>query len=400
MPVFSYHALDRRQVCLSGTIAADTPRAARDLLRARGLSVERLEAAARRPARRWMRPRRRDQYKLVSLVRELSTLLGVGVPLLEALDSICRRHRGRFGTMLLVLRDRVASGVSLAAAMREHPRVFDELCVQITQVGEDAGSLDSALERLARFKERSRQLKGRAGNALIYPAIVLSMAVVVSLFLMSFVVPNILQPLLEMGRPLPLPTRIVKGASDLLLNWWWLLGLVALISTGTAAAVLRMPKGRRRWHAMLLRVPLLGDLIRKAAVVRIAVVISTLLRSGVVFVHALEVARRTTSNLVLAEALCRCERAITAGEEMATALEHTEAFPSLVVQIFSVGQQSGRLEEMLERLASDWDEEVAISCQRLAAVLEPMLIIVLALLVLLIAMATMLPILEAGDVLQ
>ncbi|WP_428940624.1 type II secretion system F family protein [Fontivita pretiosa] len=417
MPVFAYEALDRRsRATISGTIAADTPRAARDALRARGLSIQRVEQTCQ-PAdggTSWLRLARlrrcccrrrgggkRDQHKLVSFIRELATLLAVGVPLLEALDSSARRHRGgSFRTTLLLLRDRVAAGSSLASAMRQQPEVFDELCVQISQVGEESGSLDTALERLARFKERSRQLKGRAANALIYPAIVLGMALIVSLFLMSFVVPNILQPLVEMGRPLPLPTRIVKGASDLLLAWWWLIGACLVLLVVSSVMLLRTSKGRWLWHRLLLRLPLLGELVQKAAVVRIAVVTSTLLRSGIVFVQALDVARRTTSNVVLAEALLRCQRAISAGGQIARALESTQAFPPLVVQIFSVGQQSGRLEEMLDKLASDWDEEVAIGCQRLAGVLEPFLIVILALLVLLIAMATMLPILEAGDVLQ
>ena len=148
---------------------------------------------------------------------------------------------------------------------------------------------------------------------------------------------------------------------------------------------------------MVLRIPVLGDLALKQSVVRLAVVLGTLLRSGVVFVRAVQVARRATSNLVIKDALAQCERAITAGEDIAAALRRTGAFPPLVVQLFAVGEASGRLEDVLDRLATAYDQQVATSSQRLAAILEPVLIILLALIVLLIVLATVLPILEAGN---
>ncbi len=340
------------------------------------------------------------RHESTTFIRELSTLLGVGVPLLEALETIARQHTGRFHTAVVLLRDRVASGASLATAMREQPGVFDDLCLNITEVGEDAGTLDASLERLAEFRERSEQIKGRVSTALIYPAIVSTIAVFSSIFLMTFVVPKILEPLIEQGLPLPLPTRVVKGLSDFVLAWGWLVGLLAIGMIASFTALVRRENGRRRWHRLLLRLPLLGELIRKQAIVRIAVVLTTLLKSGVVFVRALQIAQRTTTNLVLKDALKRCEIAITAGGEIAEALEETGAFPPMVVQIFSLGQQSGRLEEMLDRLATAYDREVSSAAQRLAAVIEPALIVFLALIVLFIVMATVLPILEAGNAIQ
>jgi len=408
MPVYSYEAVypDRARQIVSGVITADTPRLARHELRARGLSIEHLspqEAKSRGRFASALFPLRRRggaTHKVISFIRELATLLGVGVPLIEAMDDIARQHRGRFRTTLLLMRDRVAAGLGLAEAMREHPLTFDELCVQIIEVGEDSGTLDTALERLARFKERSRQLKGKATTALIYPCIVLTMAIGISIFLMTFVVPTILQPLVELNRPLPLPTRIVKSASDALIRWGWLMaagsgGVMSLI-----VAVVRTQRGRRIFDAAMLRVPLFGALTLKAALVRIAVVMSTLLKSGVEFVCALQVAQRVTSNIVIKDALGRCEQAVAAGSDIGAALEKTAVFPSLVVQVFSVGQQSGRLEEMLDRLAEDYDHDVAVTTQRLGAAIEPALILTLASVVLLVALATMLPILEAGDVLQ
>jgi type II secretory pathway component PulF len=340
------------------------------------------------------------RHQVTTFIREVSTLLAVGVPLAEGLETIARQHRGRFGEVILLLRDRVLGGASLGQAMREHPAVFDELAVNITEVGEDAGTLDASLSRLAEFRERSEQLRGRVATALIYPGIVLAMSVAASLFLMTFVVPRILEPLIEQGQALPFPTRVVKAVSDFLLAWWWVLagGVVAVMIGFTA--LVRSAGGRRTWHRFVLWIPALGELIRKQAIVRISVVLATLLKSGVVFVRAVQIAQRTTENLVLRDALVACERAITAGGDIGEAVGRSGAFPPMVVQIFAVGQQSGRLEEMLERLAETYDQQVNTAAQRLTAVLEPVLIIILAVLVLFIVLATVLPILEAGNVIQ
>jgi type II secretory pathway component PulF len=340
------------------------------------------------------------RHHATGFIRELSTLLGVGMPLLEALETLSRQHKGAFQSAILLVRDRVAAGISLAGAMREQPQVFDELCVNITEVGEDAGTLDVSLERLAEFRERSEQLRGRIGTALIYPAIVTTIAVFASIFLMTFVVPKILEPLIEQGMSLPFPTRVVKGLSDFVLAWWWLIAVLIFVAVSAFGAVLRTPAGLLHWHRFVLRIPLLGDLVRKQAIVRIAVVLATLLKSGIVFVRALQIAQRTTGNIVLRDALKKCEHAIVAGGEISEALEETGAFPPMVVQIFSLGQQSGRLEEMLDRLATAYDQQVSSAAQRLAAIMEPALIVILALVVLFIVMATVLPILEAGNAIQ
>jgi type II secretory pathway component PulF len=400
MAVFTYKAADSHAANLTGTIAADTPRQARDLLRQRGLTVKDLTEDVPGSRRKTSRRAGGSRYQSTLFIRELSTLLGVGVPLLDALDTIARQHQGRFHATVLLLRDRVAAGSSLANAMRQQPETFDDLCVNITEVGEDAGTLDSALERLAEFRERSQQLKGRIGTALIYPAIVLTTALFATMFLMTFIVPKILEPLIEQGQALPLPTRIVKGTSDFLLAWGWLIGLVGISIVISAALALRTSAGKRWFHRTLLRLPLIGDLTRKQAIVRIAIVISTLLKSGIVFLRALEIAQRATKNLILRDALDRCGKAITAGEDIAVALEETKAFPPMVVQVFALGQQSGRLEEMLDRLAVTYDAQVNTSAQRLTAFLEPVLIVLLAIMVLFIVMATVLPILEAGNAIQ
>ena len=400
MAIFAYKALDSYASVVRGTIAADTPRQARDLLRAKGVTIQ--EVVQQKPARArgWGRlVARRHAASVPSFVLELATLLGVGIPLLEAIETIARQHRGGFKTVILLLRDRVSGGVGLAEAMREQPAVFDDLCVSITEVGESSGSLESALERLAEFKERSLQFKNRLAAALMYPCLVLVTGVVVSVFLMTFVVPGLLGALVESGRELPAATRLVKGASDLLVGWWWLLVIVVAVTSGVVVAIGRTRAGRLTWHRWVLRVPLVGQIIRKQSVGRVALVMATLMRSGVVFVRALQIAASGTHNLVLREGLERCEQTVCAGHDLGEAMEQAGVFPPAAVRVFAAGQQSGRLEEMLERLARDYDRQVAAVSQRLTAVLEPILILALAVIVGLIAFATMMPILEAGDVL-
>ena len=293
----------------------------------------------------------------------------------------------------------MAGGSALADAMAEQPGLFDELSTSMVRVGESAGTLELVLEQLADFKERSAALRNRITTALIYPAIVACMAVAVSVFLMTFVVPQLLAGLLEAGRPLPFATRVVKALSDGLLTWWWLLLLLVVGVIASLSFALRTPAGRLRWHRLQLRIPLLGDLTRKQAITRVSVVMASLLRSGIVFDSAVRIAARATPNLVLRDALHRVERAVVGGRDITLAIEQTGAFPPLVVQVFGVGQSSGRLEEMLDRLARDYDAQVALAAGRFTAILEPLLILVLVFVVGFIAFATVLPILEAGNVL-
>ncbi len=403
MAVFAYKAFDASSLSsaaaiTNGTVVADTPRQARDLLRQRGLTVERLSPVHAARSRRFA-GRRRDHHKVTAFARELSTLLGVGTPLTDALETVVSQNRGSFRSTVMLLREQIVAGSSLAVAMSYHAAVFDELCVNLVEVGEDSGTLEVALERLARFRERRQQLRGKVGTALLYPAMVLVTALAVSIFLMTFVVPGILQPLLEQGRTLPLPTRIVKGTSDFLVQWGWLIAVAVAVLAAAFAAIMKTRGGRWLWDAFVLRLPLIGSLLCKSQIVRLTVILETLLQSGVVFVRALQVARKSTRNVVLADALLRCETAVSAGRDIAPALQASGVFPPLVVQVFSVGQQSGRLDEMLHRLANDYDEQVAAAAQRATAILEPILILILAAIVATIALATLLPILEAGDVL-
>tara|TARA_Y100001933_G_scaffold263472_1_gene324987 strand:- start:50213 stop:51427 length:1215 start_codon:yes stop_codon:yes gene_type:complete len=402
--VFAYKATNQQGKRVQGTIVAETPRLARDALRDKGLVIQKVSQRKDRETFSFnslssLITARQQRHKVVAFIRELSTLLAVGTPLLESMDVIIRQHDGAFASALLQIRERIAGGSSLAEAIKLEPQLFDAMDVSIVEVGESAGMLETALERLGDFKERWQTLKGRITTALIYPCIVVFVGLVVGIFQMTYVVPNLLSALLESGHELPWITKVVKFASDLLIDKGWLLLLITVILIAILRAILKTQRGQQVWHRMQLNLPVLGELVRKQALVRIAVVMSTLLRSGVVFVRAIQIAQQTTHNVILRDSLHQCEEAIYAGSDIAESMEQVGSFPPLVVQIFAVGQQSGRLEEMLDRLANDYDKQVQTAANRLTAILEPVLIICLAIFIFAIAAATVFPILEASNVL-
>jgi type II secretory pathway component PulF len=341
---------------------------------------------------------RSRQSLWATAVHELAMMLHAGIPMLEALDTIGEQNRGTFRTAVLSVRDRVAAGSSLADALREHPVLFDAASVQMVEVGENAGTLDSVLEQLADFKRKQLSLRDSVATALLYPLFLVCFGSAAGLFLMTAVLPPLLETLQETVDVLPWPTRVAKAISDILLAYGWLIAIVLLACIVVITIALRTERGKALWHRTLLRIPVLGPMAVKQGVARIAMIIGTLIRSGVELTRAVELAERSVGNVVFQRALHQCGERIAAGEEVAEALQQSGAFPPLAVRVFSVGQESGKLDEMLFRLADDYDAQVATASARLTALLEPVLILFLAVVVGFLLLATILPILEAGNV--
>lgn len=407
MAIFTYKAFDLDTRTVNGTVTADSPRDARDQLRDRGFSILSLSQHDRQSEQSGLPTglgfgaysKRRRNVWLVSFIRELSTLLGVGIPLLESLDTMAKQYSGSAKHCLLTLREAVASGTGLARAMQQQPNWFDPLTVEITTVGEHAGTLDESLEQLADFKEKAMALRNRIGTALLYPLIILLVGCGVSVFLMTYVVPQLLSTLTEAGKELPWATQVVKTVSDTLLAKGWIILLAVLSTTTVVAMMLRHDKGKLLWHRLQLRIPLFGSLIRKQVTSRVAMIIGALMKSGIVFEQTLKIAADVISNRVIREALLNAQQAVQKGQDIAVALSAHQVFSPTAIQVFAVGQQSGKLETMLDRLANDYDKQVDIATQRLAAIIEPVFILLLAVFVGMIAFATVLPILQAGKVL-
>lgn len=402
VPVFDYKAFTAEQETRKGTIDRDSARHARQALRDLGLRVVEITQARPDQTGGLRAPRlfrKSWDHWVAGFTGELGTLLSVGMPLLDALSTLISQYKGKPKTFVLHLKDEVSSGVPLAEAMGRQPLVFDVLCTQMVAVGESTGNLDSVLSQLSDFKRRSLEFKDKVFSALLYPLVVLLVSVGVSIFLMTVVVPMLLENLQDSGRALPLPTRILKSVSDVLVGHGWWLAILSICVVTVVMLALKTYSGRRFRDQVLLKIPILGPMGQKQELARVSLIISTLLRSGIEFVKAIEITVGTTKNVLLREALSDCASRIESGSEIGDALQKWSYFPPLVTQVFTVGQKSGRMEEMLLRLSRDFDSQVESTSARLATVLEPVLILILSFFVGFILFATLLPILEAGNVL-
>lgn len=401
MPVFEYCVVDGAGARQSGLLSADSARDARDRLRRAACQIESLDE--REPATTgggvgWLSFASRDSARWTEAAHEMATLLAGGVHLLAALDTVAAQSTGTFRRTLLEVRDRVAAGAGFAEALQAHPATFDELSVRLVEVGENSGNLEAALDRLATFKLRWSGLRDQVTNALVYPLFVLSFGTLATLFLMTYVMPPLLDNLKETLDQLPWPTVVVKFGSDLLLEHGWMVGLCALLLVVTAVSVLRSGFGRTALHRLALRLPLFGPLTVKQNLSRASLILSTLLESGLPLATALDLAAKSLKNVVLRRGLEQCREALTAGQDLAGALAATRVIPPLAVQIFAVGQESGRLEELLARLADDYDRQVQTAAGRLTSVMEPVMILILAGMIGFVLLAIVLPILEASHV--
>ena len=400
MAVFAYSGRTADRGVVRGTVAADTPRQARDQLRSEGVRVQRISEYRQSGGSSLLASlaARRGRAQWAHAVHELAMLLHAGTPMLEALDTLAGQSRGGFRDAMLGVRDRVAAGSSLAESLAERPDLFDEATVTLVEVGESAGTLDDVLSQLAEFKQRMMQVKNQVATALMYPAFLVVFGTAAALFLMTSVLPPLLENLSESIETIPWPTRVVKAASDLLTQYGGWLLLASVVGFGLTVAAIRSPRGRLAFDRLVLRLPLVGPIALRQAVSRVAMIVSTLSKSGVVLTRALELAAKSTENRVLRGELDAAVERIAAGEDVSAALARGEAFPPLAVRVFAVGQESGRLEEMLTRLADDYERQNATLSARLTALLEPVLILVLAGFVGFLLLATILPILEAGNV--
>lgn len=326
--------------------------------------------------------KRVSQREVVVFMRLFATMIGAGLPLVQSLDILARQTgKGFLHRVILSLIRDVESGDTLAGAMGRHPRVFSELSINMVAAGEAAGALDTILGRLADFLEKHAALGRKVRTAMVYPAMILGVAVPTVAILLVFVIPTFQTMFASSGVPLPLPTRFVIGASGAVKSYWW--GL--LIAAAACAAALdrfrRTPAGRLLADRVLLSIPVLGGLLRKAAVARFTRTLGTLVASGVSILEGLEVTARTAGNRVIHDAVMKSRASIAGGNTIAGPLEESGAFTPMVVRMVEVGEQTGALDEMLARIADFHDEEVDRALEALIAAVEPLMIVVLGVVV-------------------
>ena len=406
MAVYAYRALDASGQPCDGMVTADTPALARQLLRTRGLAIDALLPAQthatnlRATFLRWPGRGRRRAEQAAELWRNLAVLLEAGVPLAEALQVCIRQQTGAIQSVLRQIHEALCNGQPLTEALRRHSDWFDELTLAMIEVGRQSGALPAVLGELAEFQSRQRALADRLGTVLIYPCILCCVGLAVVIFLMSHVVPQLVDVLQSAGRELPAPTRLLKNLSDGLVQHGLLLAAsIATLLIG-GGILRRTPRGRRLWEGLLLHIPLLGDLIRKAWVARISLMLTTMLRAEVRFVEAVRIVRKALPHRLFADELEKVETAVQAGVDIAEPLRDSRLIPPLVVQLLAVGQESGELPRMLEQLRIGYEKEVQLVLGRFLAALEPTLILILAAVIGFVVFATLLPILETTRMVQ
>ena len=396
MPVFGYKAYTGEGSLISGVLTADTPAIGRQLLRHQGYRLVEFAPVyfGWRPIlRRSRRTTRQDQ--VAEFARQLAMLLKAGVSLVDAMDVLIRQPQGRMAPVLRAVREMVAAGLPLSDAFEKHPLWFDRVFCAAVRVGQMSGNMDRSLAELAGYIRGRQALRTRLATALAYPVILAIVGTGVVLFLMTYVVPQLLTVLEGSGKSLPAATVVLKRISDLIIGHWLLLAMAVGCIAGGAVALNRWTPGRRRLQASQLRIPVIGMLIRKSIIAQFAQMMSILLRSGVSFLESIQLVHRTTGNLVLAEELERVETAVTRGSDVAPTLADSRIFPPLVVHIVNVGQNSGELTEMLTQLRDGYESEVQLAVGKAMAVIEPALIVVMSVVVGFVVFATMMPILEA-----
>lgn len=407
---FSFTAIDRSGAEQNGTMESASTESAATELKSRGLFPTKVQlaavTAAQSPEAAGTLPPEGKGWslspwppvkaeELMLFTRQLATLLHAGMPLLRGLETLARHERNpRFRAIVHDLADHLRSGGTLSDAMARHPRAFDRLYVSMIRAGEAGGLLDTVLDRQARFLEKSRQLRGKVKAAMVYPLVVLSVALVILAVLMVFVVPQfqkIFTDLLK-GAALPPLTQAVLGISEFVRHHLaWLIG--GGVALGLAWRFLRRSaRGSLLIDGLLVRAPLFGNLILKSLVARFSRTLGTLLSSGVAILPALEITRDTCANARVAGALGAVQSGVKAGEPVARTLEATAVLPPMVTSMIDVGENTGQLPAMLGKIADLYDDEVDTAVAGLSSLIEPVLILLLAGIVGTIVIALFLPI--------
>ncbi len=402
MPAFAYTAIDPRGRERKGVAEGDTARQVRSQLREQGLTplsvepvLEKERKAGRGPA---LFRRGISATDLALITRQLSTLVRAGLPLEEALQAVARQsERDRVRSMLLAVRSRVLEGHTLADGMGDFPHIFPELYRTTVSAGEQSGHLEVVLERLADYTEARQQMRQKMMLALFYPTILTVMAILVVMALLTYVVPQVVQVFDDMQQELPPLTTGLIATSDFLRDQgiWLLLGLAAAITLWRM--LMRSPVWLRRWHRQQLRLPLVARLTRGVNAVRFARTFSILTASGVPVLEALRISAEVLSSLPMRDAVGDAATRVREGSGIARALEASGYFPPMTLHLIASGEQSGKLEEMLERAAVNQERELETTVAALMGLFEPLLILTMGGVVLIIVLAILLPIFNLND---
>ncbi len=396
MPTYAYTART-----LSGELKSDRMDAAtRDevvaQLRRQKLIVVKVNEEQRK--KRGKRIKTRD---VVIFTRQFSTMINAGLPLVQSLDILSKQSESKAlqDVTKQVVFD-VESGNTVADALRKHPKAFSELYVNMVAAGEAGGILDTILMRLAAFLEKNDALMGKVRSAMVYPSVILGVALIAIVTLLIFVIPVFETMFASVSLALPLPTRIVIGISKFLKSYWWLCGIVIYGAIFGLKRYYVTPAGRLNIDRFMLKLPVLGDMLRKSAVSRFTRTLGTLISSGVSILDGLEITAKTSGNRVIHDAIMESRASIAGGDTISAPLAKSAVFPPMVISMIAVGEQTGGLDEMLSKIADFYDTEVDAAVSSLLSLMEPMMMVFLGAVVGGMVVAMYLPIFDMINAVQ
>lgn len=408
MPKYAYRALNRDGKQQFGIIQADTQALALNDVRALGLFPTHIKEATRADERRALRQGKggiEELYfggvktkEIVVMTRQLSTLIDAGLPLLRCINVLIAQLKPcKLRDILRETAADIQSGSTFAEALAKHPKQFDRLFVNMVRAGEVGGMLEVVLQRLALFMERRQALKRRVRGAMIYPIAVLLIAAGIVAFLLLKVVPVFADIFTEFGGDLPGPTKILIAAGDFMIYKWWVLVTVICWIVIVIKLMMRSKQVKRVFDRVILKVPLVGDLIVKVSVARFSRTLGTLVTSGVPILQALKITRETIGNEVIQNACDAVYDSVQDGGTIAAPLDASKVFPAMVVNMIDVGEETGALDSMLMKVADIYDAEVEAAVEGMLALMEPLIIVVLGGIIGFIVVALYLPIFTLGD---
>ncbi|NVI99222.1 type II secretion system inner membrane protein GspF [Myxococcus sp. AM009] len=418
MPVFEYRGLNSAGKQIKGLLEADSPKTLRSKLRADGIfltdvlaQAEGSRAAVSKGTNAALVARDIDLRKLgrgrvntddvAIFTRQLSTLLGAGVTLVESLSALVDQvEKERFKRALSDIKQRVNEGSSLADAMGQHPKIFPSIYVNMVRAGEASGALDAVLTRLADFTENQARLQQKILSTMLYPAIMMVVGGGILVALMVFVVPKVTKIFETMKATLPLSTRFLIASSNFFQSWWFILLPGMALGVVLFMRWTQSPTGKPKWDRFTLKAPVVGNLVRLLSISRFARTLSTLLKSGVPLLAAMDIVKAIMTNTVLAEVVEKARDSIREGESIANPLKRSGEFPPLVYHMVAIGERSGQLEEMLTSVADNYETQVNVRISALTSLLEPLLIVVMGAVIAFVALSILMPILQVNSAIR
>lgn len=409
MPVYAYKGYNQTGRIVTDTRDAESQRTLKLALRRDGIFVTEVKEVGGKLEKGSGGSRVRFEFlenlgksvspqELAVATRQMATLARAGIPLVESLNALIDQVDNEyFRTVWADVKTRVNEGAGIGDALSAHPKVFSGLYVNLVRAGESSGALDIVLERLADFTEAQAQLRGKLIGAMVYPLLMMLMAIGVTTFIFVVVVPRITKIFDSQGVELPLPTRILIGVSSFVLDYGYIFGPLFILGVILAVRFFRSEKGRPIWDRFILEVPIFGPLMRMVAVTRFSKTLSTLLASGVPLLTAFDIVKNVVQNVILADVIEVARDAVKEGDSIAAPLKRSSQFPPIVTHMIAIGEKSGELEGMLSNIAQAYDSEVDARLRALTSILEPVMIVLMGVVVGFIVFSVLLPMLQLAS---